>query len=59
MTQILKDLLSPGVALHLHDLYSATGSDTKKKRHSCRGCLSTLQRQGLVESIGHCMWKGI
>ncbi|SCY25954.1 hypothetical protein SAMN03080606_01149 [Alkaliphilus peptidifermentans DSM 18978] len=59
MTQILRQLLTPGTILHLHDLYEATTSVTFRDRHNCRGCLSSLQRRGLVVSLGGGLWKGI
>lgn len=59
MTKILKTLLTPGTIVHLHDLYQATNCKTFDERHNCRGCLSSLQKRGLVVSLGKCLWKGL
>jgi len=59
MTQILKSLLIPGTVQHLEDLYTATNCKTKKERHNCRGCLSSLQKSGKVISLGNSLWKGL
>lgn len=59
MTKILKAILTPGTIVDLHDLYRATNCKTFDDCHNCRGCLSTLQKRGLVISLGNRKWKGL